>query len=286
MALLYNKAMNAQTFFSVIIPTFNRRGFLKKAVDSVLGQTFTGFKLIIVDDGSTDGTGELIKSYNDPRIEYTYQDNTGVSSARNKGLSMATGGFVAFLDSDDFWVPEKLEKSDEHIQLFPDISIFHTEEVWYRDGKLLNQKKKHKKPSGFVYTNALPLCCISISTAVIKKDVFESVGSFDEDMEACEDYDFWLRATQKYEVKLIPEDLTIKDGGRADQLSSSVWGLDRFRIRSLEKMLNSGTLDPEYRNATLKELREKCRVFAEGSRKRGKSEIAEYYKALTEKYTP
>jgi glycosyltransferase involved in cell wall biosynthesis len=276
--------MNAQTFFSVIIPTFNRSAFLRKAVDSVLGQTFPDLELIIVDDGSADGTGELIKSYNDRRIKYVYQDNTGVSSARNKGLDIACGTFIAFLDSDDFWVPEKLERAAEYIRRYPKINIFHTEEVWYRGGELLNQKRKHKKPSGYVYTNALALCCISISTAVIKKDVFEAVGSFDESLEACEDYDFWLRATNRYEVKLIPEELTIKDGGRPDQLSSSVWGLDRFRIKSLEKMLISDALDDDCRDATLKELIKKCRVFAAGAEKRGKPKVAEYYKALSGKY--
>ena len=276
--------MNAQTFFSVIVPTFNRKNLLKKAVDSVLNQTFHDFELIIIDDGSADGTNKLIGSYDDSRIKYIYQDNAGVSSARNSGLSIASGTFVAFLDSDDFWVPEKLEKTHENIQRFPRISIFHTEEIWYRNGKLLNQKKKHKKPSGLVYTNALALCCISISTAVIKKDVFESVGCFDENMEACEDYDFWLRVTHKYEVKLIPEKLTIKDGGRDDQLSSRIWGLDRFRIKSLEKMLVSGTLNSRHRNATLKELRKKCRVFAAGAEKRGKIKETDYYRTLPEKY--
>ena len=254
-------------------------------MDSVLGQTLPDFELIIVDDGSTDGTRELIKSYNDRRVKYIYQDNTGVSSARNKGLGTAGGRFVAFLDSDDFWVSRKLERVAEYIHRFPGIDIFHTEEVWYRGGKLLPQKRKHRKPSGSVYTNALALCCISISTAVIKRDVFEAVGAFDESLEACEDYDFWLRATSRYEVKLIPEELTIKDGGRPDQLSSSVWGLDRFRIKSLEKMLVSGTLDTVQRGATLKELVKKCRVFAAGAEKRGKTEVAEYYKALSGKYT-
>jgi glycosyltransferase involved in cell wall biosynthesis len=276
--------MGSQAFFSVIIPTYNREPFLRKAVDSVLGQTFRDFELIIVDDGSSDGTRELISAYGDSRLAYLYQPKSGVSKARNKGLESAGGAFVAFLDSDDHWVPEKLQKAHEYISRFPGIKIFHTEEMWYRQGKLLGQKKKHEKPTGRVYEKALPLCCISISTAVIKSEVFGTVGRFDEDLEACEDYDFWLRATSRYEVKLIPEYLTIKNGGRPDQLSSSVWGLDRFRIKALEKMLASGTLSGRDREPTLAALKKKCRVFASGAKKRGNTEISEYYRNLPDKY--
>ena len=277
--------MSTQVFFSVIIPAFNRRPFLAAAVNSVLEQAFRDFELIVIDDGSTDGTKELISSYEDKRIIYFHQLNHGVAHARNRGLELSKGAFIAFLDSDDRWTAEKLEKAAKYIKDFPDIDIFHTEEIWYRKGKFLPQKERHKKPSGFVYKNALPLCCISISTAVIKKDVFDTVGIFDEGLEACEDYDFWLRAANRYEVKLIPEALTIKDGGRPDQLSSSVWGLDRFRIKALEGMLSSGTLSPENYKLTLKELEKKCAVFAAGAEKRGKTEDAQYYKTLSKKYS-
>lgn len=276
--------MNTQILFSVIIPTFNRRPFLEAAVRSVLDQTYRGLELIVVDDGSHDGTREMISSFKDNRLRYVYQSNRGVSRARNRGLELASGHFIAFLDSDDRWVPEKLEKTLDHIKASPDTRIFHTDEAWYRGGSLLNQKKKHQKPSGVVYRNALPLCCISISTAAIGKNVFESIGAFDESMKACEDYDFWLRATNRYRIKLIPEELTIKDGGRPDQLSSSVWGLDRFRIRALEKMLTSDLLEAGDHKATLKELVKKCEIFAAGCEKRGKSRQAERYRNLPLKY--
>lgn len=283
--LLYNKLMHTQPFFSVIIPTFNRVKFLKKAVDSVLGQTFDDLELIVVDDGSTDGTKELISSYTDERIKYLHGTNRGVASSRNRGLFQSKGLFIAFLDSDDYWLNVKLEKIKEHIDSYPEIKVFHTEEIWYRRGELLNQRRKHKKPSGDVYKKALPLCCISISTAVIKKEVFERIGAFDEDFEACEDYDFWLRVTNEYEIKLIPEYLTIKDGGRPDQLSSRIWGLDRFRIKALEKMLSSGKLSSDAYKTTLMELEKKCRVFSLGCEKRGKKREASIYKDLPLKYS-
>jgi glycosyltransferase involved in cell wall biosynthesis len=276
--------MNAQPFFSVIIPTFNRETFIEKAVDSVLGQSFSDLELIVIDDGSTDKTKELISHCSDKRLNYVYQKNQGVANARNKGMKLARGEFIAFLDSDDHWVSEKLEVSSDYIKNFPDIHIFHTEEVWYKNGNLLDQKKKHKKPTGFVYEKALPICCISISTAVIKKEVFDAVGIFDEELVACEDYDFWLRATHKYEVKLIPEYLTIKDGGRPDQLSSSVWGLDRFRIKALEKMLSSDLLKDKKYKATLDEFEKKCSIFAIGAEKKGKVKEAVFYKILPDKY--
>ncbi|MFH1305140.1 MAG: glycosyltransferase [Candidatus Omnitrophota bacterium] len=276
--------MRPQPFFSVIIPTFNRARFIEKAVRSVLRQSSRDLELIVVDDGSDDGTEGLISSFRDERIVYRKQANRGVSSARNKGIGLSKGAFIAFLDSDDRWTEEKLKKTAAYIRKFPNIKIFHTEEVWYKNGRVLPQKKKHKKPSGFVYGDAVRLCCIGASTAVIKRDVFESIGTFDEDMEACEDYDLWLRATAKYAVKLIPEALTIKDGGRPDQLSSKVWGLDRLRIRALAKMLSSGELDDEKYKITYDELEKKCKIFAAGCEKREKKEEVAYYQHLPERF--
>lgn len=269
--------MITQTYFSVILPTFNRRRFLEKAVMSILEQTFKNFELIVIDDGSCDGTDKLMSSFKDKRITYVYQKNQGVARARNIGIKLSKGIYIAFLDSDDFWKQEKLEKTTQYIEKFPDIKIFHTEEIWLRKGMLLPQKRKHKKPTGFVYKQSLALCCISISTAVIKKEVFSFIGMFDESMEACEDYDFWLRAANKYEVKLIPETLTIKDGARPDQLSSKIWGLDRFRIKSLKKMLCSGELKNSDYQETLKEFKKKCAIFAAGAKKRGRIKEAEFY---------
>jgi glycosyltransferase involved in cell wall biosynthesis len=277
--------MSAQPFFSAIIPTFNRAEFLKKAVSSVLEQSYTDLELIVSDDGSEDNTEHVIRSFDDPRLRYISSSNKGVSSARNRALKKACGRYIAFLDSDDSWEPGKLATTLEYIRSYPEISIFHTEEIWYREGKILEQKKKHRKPEGYVYINALPLCCISISTAVIKAELLEEAGGFDEDLEACEDYDLWLRLTSRHPVKLIPRPLTLKDGGRPDQLSSRIWGLDRFRIKALEKMLASEGLSGEYAKATLAELRRKCRIFALGAEKRGRTEAAEHYRGLPDRYT-
>ena len=278
--------MTKQPFFSVIIPTYNRGPFLEKAVLSVLNQTYTDLELIVVDDGSTDGTEKLISSITDTRLKYLKQQNYGVSRARNRGLEISRGNLAAFLDSDDLWKPEKLRVTAEYIKLFPNINIFHTEETWFRRGEALCQKKKHTKPSGWVYQNALPICCIGMSTSVVKRKVFDEIGVFDETLEACEDYDLWLRATNVFEVKLIPEALTVKHGGRPDQLSVKVWGLDRFRIKALAKMLESGELNQENYSATFSVIKKKCEVFAAGCEKRSKITEAEHYRKLPLSFPP
>jgi len=271
--------------FSVIIPTYNREGFLKKALDSVLKQTFKDFELIVIDDGSTDRTKELIGLFKDERLLYYYQDNHGVAHARNRGLEKAKGEYIAFLDSDDWWKENKLERFNEAIQRNPQIKIFHSQELWYRSGQIHNPKKTHKKPNGWVYPQALSLCCISISTAVIHESVLKKVGNFDESFEACEDYDFWLRSTLHYPIFLIDAFLTEKEGGRPDQVSMNTWGLDRFRIRSLEKMLKSKDLSPENYDLTYRELKRKCAIFIEGTKKRGRMDEAQLLEELVQRYS-
>ncbi len=263
-------------FFSVIIPTYNRLPFVRKAVESVLTQTWKDWELLVIDDGSTDGTPQWIRTLTDPRVVYRWQENQGVSMARNTGLRLAKGEWVAFLDSDDRFTPRKLERVRAAIETYPDIRVVHTEERWYRQGRLLNPKKKHQKPDGEVYHRAVQLCCISISTAVVHREVFDRVGVFDPALPACEDYDFWLRVTQRYPVKLIPEYLTIKDGGRPDQLSAQPC-LDQYRIQALRRMLSSGSLTPRQREWTLAALQRKARIFVEGARKRGRMDIVAKY---------
>jgi len=200
-------------FFSVITPTYNRVKFLSKAVQSVLGQSLNDFELIIIDDGSTDRTRSFVESFADPRIVYQFQKNHGVAHARNRGIELAQSEWIAFLDSDDWWLPQKLDRMHVAIQENPDIKIFHTEEKWFRQGQIHNPKKKYQKPTGWAYPSAIKICSMSLSTAVIHQSVFDAVGTFDEELLACEDYDFWLRSTHQFEVKLIEEYLTEKEGG-------------------------------------------------------------------------
>lgn len=278
--------MNKKPFFSVIIPTYNREKFLKIAMRSVLEQTFDDYELLVVDDGSNDKTKEMLHAAGhklQAKIKYFYQVNKGPATARNRGLKEARGEFICFLDSDDRFRQDKLKTTYEYIEKYPQYQIFHTEEIWYRKGELLPQKIYHKKPSGFVFENAVRLCSVSISTAAIKKTIFDDVGLFDETMAACEDYDFWLRVTNKFPVLLIPQYLTIKEGGHSDQQSFKFPAMDRLRIYALSKILKNAELNKENYEIAHSELKKKCEIFIKGAAKRGKTEEVEYYRGLCQK---
>lgn len=264
---------------SVVIPIYNRRFFLEKAVTSVLKQSFIDFELIIVDDGSDDRSEEFIQSICDERIRYFYQENRGVSAARNKGIIESKGDIIAFLDSDDSWKEKKLEKQ-MNLMSKNFCLISHTQEIWYRRGKILNQKKEHKKTSGNLFTKSLEMCSISISTVMMRKSIFETVGLFNEKLSACEDYDMWLRITSKHSVQLLDEELTIKDGGRPDQLSLSTPMLDRFRIQAICNLFKNGCLSKEQTTLALNALQKKCRIYVNGCRKHGRHEEALKYEEI------
>jgi len=275
--------MNTRPLVSVIIPTYNRRDLLREAIDSVLSQTFKDFELIVVDDGSVDGTGRMLRRYGD-RLTYVVQENRGVSVARNRGIDLAGGGYITFLDSDDLWMPTKLETQ---MRLFQDqrgARVCYTDEVWIRNGKRVNQKKRHAKYAGWIYVHCLPLCIISPSSVCLRREVLDTVGLFDPKMFVCEDYDLWLRVTARYPVHFIPEQLIVKRGGHADQLSTRSWGNDRFRVRALVKILENGTLDERLRMMTVDELRRKCDVLMTGYRKRGKIQECRKLEELLRRY--
>jgi len=269
---------------SVIIPTYNRVFLLREAIDSVLAQTYQEFELLVIDDGSTDGTHEMVAGYGD-RVVYIFQENRGVSSARNFGVRSSRGEFITFLDSDDVWLPEKLEKQVTIMEQNADLQLCHTEEIWIRRGVRVNPKKKHKKHTGYIFQYCLPLCVISPSSVMIRRTLFEKVGYFDEDLPACEDYDLWLRITKDYSVYFIEKPLLIKRGGHPDQLSQKYWGIDRFRIQALEKLLQAGDLTSEQRKQTIQELRRKCQIVANGCSKRQKFEEWKCYSQIPQKYS-
>lgn len=250
---------------SVIIPTYNRESTLGRAIDSVLNQTYRNFEVIVVDDGSTDNTSRVVEKYKN-RIRYYSKLHGGVSAARNLGLEKSEGTWVSFLDSDDYWLPKKLEKQMEYLQKNPDIMIAQTDEYWIRNGKLVNPMKKHKKYSGWIFEQCLPLCIVSPSAVLIHQKVFNDVGVFDESFPVCEDYDLWLRVSLKYEIALIPEKLVVKTGGHSDQLSRKYWGLDRYRVRALEKIINED-LSLLQRRLVLEEIIKKLTILTEGRKK-------------------
>jgi glycosyltransferase involved in cell wall biosynthesis len=264
---------------SVVIPTFDRAACLGRAVDSVLAQTFTNFELIVVDDGSTDGTAGLLEAYGE-RLRCIRQHNRGVSAARNSGIRSARGTYIALLDSDDAWLPQKLEQQAAYFQAHPQAALCQTEEIWVRNGKRVNPKTRHRKFSGLIFEKTLPLCLVSPSAVMMRKSLFDEVGLFDETLPACEDYDLWLRITWKYPVFLIPTALIVKYGGHADQLSGMP-ELDKYRIQALVKILRQGCLSKTQHGQALATLKDKCSVYSGGCLKRGRLQEAEYYRLLS-----
>ncbi len=269
---------------SVIIPTYNRRELLKRAIQSVLNQTFSKYSLTIIDDGSTDQTDKILKEFKGNKIHYFRQEHKGVSAARNLGIKEARGEFIAFLDSDDAWHPKKLEVQLEFFRKHPEAMIAQTEEEWIRDGRPLKPQKKHKQHSGNIYRECLPLCIVSPSAVMMRREIFETVGPFDERLPACEDYDMWLRIAARYPIYLIEGKLTIKYGGHPDQLSRTVGQLDKYRIQSLLKILDSKTLTPEQRKWTVEELKTKAKIYGEGCIKHGRKEEGEKLLGLISSY--
>ena len=270
----YDKAIEE---ISVIIPTYNRCDLLKRAINSVIKQTITPKEIIIVDNGSTDQTYQMVSSLF-PEINYFIEKKRGVSAARNKGILESKSKWIAFLDSDDAWKPTKLEKQMEYSVFNQDkYRIIHTDENWYRNKKFLNQLKKHKKSGGNIFKNSLQLCCISPSSVVLKKQIFDDYGLFDENLEVCEDYDMWIRITAKEEVGFLDSPLVSKYGGHSDQLSKKFWGMDRFRIKSLEKNLKNEHFSKSQKINVLDTLIEKLTIVSGGALKRGNKEIFKKY---------
>jgi glycosyltransferase involved in cell wall biosynthesis len=265
---------------SIIIPTYNRRNYLQKAVDSVLAQAYPCFELIIVDDGSEDNTSELFENC-DSAIIYIKQENKGPAAARNRGIQAAQHELIAFLDSDDRFSENKLERQVRAMQEEPTYLISHTQETWYRNGRILNQKKKHNKNNGDIFKQSLQLCAVGMSTVLMYREIFERYGLFDENYPCCEDYEFWLRVSAEQKFLLVDEPLTLKDGGRNDQISTVYRvGMDKYRIQAIMKILTSGGLTREQKEAAMAELERKCKIYGTGCIKHGRTEEGKYYLSL------
>ena len=260
---------------SVIIPTYNREKLLSKTINSVLNQSRSVDEIIVVDDGSTDNTQEVVNNYNNDTIKYIYQDNNGVSSARNHGIQLSSNDWLCFLDSDDIWDENKIEKQINFHTQNPHILFSHTDELWMFNNKIIKQKKHQLKPSGFCFEQNIPNTLIGASTMMIHKKVLKDVGYFDESLLACEDYDLWLRILTKYELGLINEKLITKIAGHENQLSFSTKLMDKYRISALKKHTNT-----KYQNLINQEIIKKCDILIKGAIKHKNKEIEEEYTKL------
>ncbi len=268
---------------SVVIPTYNRVALLERALDSVLAQTLSADEIIVVDDGSTDGTVSMLKSHYHG-VNFIEQDNQGVSAARNAGIKTASHSWIALLDSDDVWHANKLERQVQELKNAPEHLICHCDEIWIRNGQRVNQMDKHKKTGGHIFQHCLPLCAISPSAIMIHGSLFEEIGLFDETLPACEDYDLWLRICSRYPVLYVDEALITKYGGHDDQLSRKYWGMDRFRIQALNKIISETKLNDSDRQAAIKIMIKKINIYLAGAEKHGNTEDVDDFEKILKKY--
>ena len=268
---------------SVVIPTFNRAWCLAETLSSVAGQTFRDFETLVIDDGSTDDTPDLLRRFPGVRV-HRWEDNRGVSAARNRGIEMARGRWVCFLDSDDRWTANKLQAQVDWMLSHPECPACYTDEIWIRHGVRVNPKNKHRKHSGDIFKQCLPLCIISPSSIMLRATVLDAIGRFDTDLAACEDYDLWLRLASRYRVDCLPEKLIVKTGGHDDQLSHKFRGMDRFRVYALGKILKEDYLSLQQRTWVLETLAEKCAILQTGYRNRGKMDEARVYGEAVQHY--
>lgn len=264
---------------SVVIPVHNRERTIGRALESVLKQTHRPDEIVVVDDGSTDGTYELLSGYSgDVRI-VRLERNMGVSKARNAGINASGAGWIALLDSDDCWMEEKLSGQIAFLRRYPFFEIVQSEEIWFRNGVRVNPCRHHKKPQGWIWKQSLERCLISPSAVFVKRSVLEKHGMFREDLQVCEDYDLWLKIARKHPVGLDSRPSVIKYGGHEDQLSSRYPAMDRFRVDTLASLLRE-----EEEGAFIKDiipvLRKKLKVLLNGYGKRNKTKEAKEVDAL------
>lgn len=272
---------------AVIIPTYNRAHLIERAVRSVLSQTWRDFELLVVDDGSTDSTPTLpIFKTPDPRLRYIrHPENKGVSFARNTGVQESTSPWIAFLDSDDEWLPQKLEKQMAYASAHPAMEIHQTRELWIRNGVRVNPPKTHEKSGGDLFAASLKRCMITPSSVMLKRELFLQTGGFNESLTACEDYDLWLRITCRHEVGLVDEYLLKRYGGHDDQLSATIPVLDRFRIQSILDLLGRDCLTSDQRALAKARLVELATIVAEGYEKHGKPGESDRYRQIIRRQT-
>ena len=272
---------------SAIIPCCNRAALIGKAVQSVLDQTLACAELLVVDDGSTDDSPEIVRQLakqSQIAIRLFIQENQGVSAARNLGIAEAQHDILCFLDSDDSWHKTKLEQQMAAMNREPAYLISHTRELWFKNGSQVNQKKKHAPPHGDIFLRSLGMCVVGMSTVMVRRQLFDRYGLFDEELLCCEDYDLWLRVSRQEHFLLVDEPLTLKDGGRPDQLSAiHRMGMDTWRIRSLRKLLLEGGLSREQQEAAVAELRKKCVIYGNGCIKHGRRDEGERYLGLPDR---
>lgn len=203
----FEEGERSKPLVSVIIPTYNRALYIEESINSVLTQTYSKLEVIIIDDGSTDDTEKIIKRICDSRLRYIYQNNRGRSNARNHGLGLSRGQFITFLDSDDLYLPRKVEMQVNYLLSQPRVGMVYTSAYCINSsGELLNSKYE-ATVSGLIYSQIAfykPVT-ITLPTVMVRRSVFNLAGDFDEKMDRFEDTDMWRRISKRYQIDAIPD---------------------------------------------------------------------------------
>ena len=299
---------------AVVIPVRDRAAMVVEAIASVLAQTYRDLGVVVVDDGSADGSAEsaetaLARAAVPARVvrlpardaptppgpprqptpvvaappAAVCPGRRGVAAARNAGAAVFDARWLAFLDSDDLWLPAKLERQIAWLAERPRYRLAQTEERWLDGGRHRNPRAWHRKEEQLLL-RSFERCLVSPSAVVLSRELFAEHRGFDEAFAVCEDYELWLRITARERVGLVPERLVVKRGGHPGQLSRSTWGLDRWRVAALAKFLATVPLADAERAAAIAVARGKCAVLASGAERRGKRDEAERYRRLADAF--
>jgi glycosyltransferase involved in cell wall biosynthesis len=265
---------------SVVIPTFNREKFITKALDSVMDQTYQDYEVVVMDDGSKDNTREIVENYG-KKVSYFYQENRGIASARNEAIKRSSGDYIAFLDSDDYWVREKLETQIDLFDKHPEYGMVASCCSSIRlDGSFREKNRPGK--SGWVLRDLFNKNFIRTSSALIKKECLSRVGLFDEDFRECEEYDLWLRIAAMYPIGFINDSLAVyvdnAEGISTDSLAGRL-----FRLKVLEKEYLAKKIPPKMYN---KRISNTCHYIGRHYITRGDTENGRIYLKKAQELDP
>jgi glycosyltransferase involved in cell wall biosynthesis len=249
---------------SVVIPVLNRSELLVRALESVFNQTYRNFEVLVVDDHSTEDISIVCQSYN---VTYLKSSGSGVSAARNTGIHFAKGDWIAFLDSDDEWSTDKLQKQIAYVQKNSELRFVYTGEIWLRLQKKVQQSAQQRKYGGRIFSECAERCFIAPSSVLLHKSLLKEVGPFDESFPVCEDFDLWLRIAAQENIGFLEETLIVKHGGHADQLSRQHHSMDLWRVRAMAKHLQNPHLHQDEQKTLRKNMEYKIQILLKGFEK-------------------
>lgn len=240
-----------------------------RAINSVLNQTYKAKEIIVIDDGSTDGTETLFPM---DGVTYHKVKHSGFpGDIRNIGVEYSTGEYLAFLDSDDTWFENKLEKQAYYFNNHSSCRLLHTKELWIMNGKTISQKKRKHKRSGDIFKESLQGCILGPSTVLMERKLFLEFNGFNPIIEVGEDYDLWLRITNSVEIDYIDDELITKNAGHRDQLSFKYGYIEPFKISVLEDLISNYNLTDINKLIAIESLITKYDIVINGCNKRSNS---------------